>query len=290
MLVLWVTALLAVAAGSFSLSMRRETGVVRNLVEAAQAEQLAEGGVQRGMLELLNPDRDGRWPRDGGIQPVEIGGVPVQVAIRDEGGKIDLNGAPGELLDGLLAAVGVEEDRRLALVDAILDWRDPSEEHRLHGPSEADYRAAGYSHGPGNEPFRDIEELRLVHGMTAELYARLAPWITVHTGAAGVNPEFAPRQVLLALPGVEAAQVDSYLEQRRQHREGGLPPPPFAAADGAYLSGAAGIAYSVAAFVRLPGGTRAGVEAVVGLAAGSPEKPFRVLGWRDWPGASTATD
>lgn len=287
---LWVTTLLAVAAGSFSLSMRRETGVVRNLVEAAQAEQLAEGGVRRGMLELLNPDQDSRWPRDGGIQDVEIGGASVQVAIRDEGGKVDINGAPSELLDGLLMVAGVEDDRRLVLVDAILDWRDPSEEHRLHGPSEADYRGAGYAYGPRNGPFRDIEELRLVYGMTTDLYARLAPWITVHTGAAGINPKVAPRTVLLALPGVEAAQVDSYLQQRRQHRESQLPPPAFAGTGGAYLSGASGIAYSVAAFARLPGGTQAGIEAVVGLVTGNPEQPFRVLGWRDWSGVSTAPE
>lgn len=280
--VLWVVTLLAVMAGSFSLSMRRESSVIRNLTETVQARYLAEAGVRHAMLELLNPDMERRWQGDGTVHEIPMGPATVKLAVLDESGKIDLNSASDALLDGLLRSVGVGEEQRQALVGAILDWRDPGHLHRLHGAGEQDYKNAGLPYGPRNGSFQSIEELQLVLGMTPALYRRLEPWITIYSGQGGINPAVAPRQVLLALPGISTEQVDAYLEQRYQHRAQGLPPPPLTGG-GAQMTGGGGSAYSVTSIARLPSGTRAGIEVVLASARGTStsSEPFVELNWKE---------
>jgi len=56
-----------------------------------------------------------------------------------------------------------------------------------------------------------MEELQLVLGMRPEIYRRLAPLITVYSRQAGVNPQVASREVLLAVPGLGPETVDAIL-------------------------------------------------------------------------------
>jgi general secretion pathway protein K len=58
---------------------------------------------------------------------------------------------------------------------AIRDWMDPATDdpvYRLRAPPERS----------GNRPFRFASELTRVHGMTAELWAALAPYVTARPG------------------------------------------------------------------------------------------------------------
>jgi len=287
LMTLWIITLLTIIAASFVLEIRRESVLARNLVEIAQARQLAEAGVHYAMLQLLNADPERPWPTDGSVRQITLDGVAVRIAVLDESGRIDLNHASATLLDGLLRSAGVEPDWRPALIDAILDWRDPNPGQRPQAPSASDYARAGLAYGPRNGPFQSVEELQLVLGISPALYRKLAPWLTLATQQDGVNPAVAPRPVLLALPGASVELVDAYLEQRRLHREQGLPPPAFEGVGG-NLAGGSGVAYSIRALARLPGGTVGGIGAVIAPNPADPNRPFRVLAWRELGSGSVA--
>jgi general secretion pathway protein K len=279
--VLWVVVLLTVMAGSFSLSMRREGTLVRNIAETTQARYLAEAGIRYGILEIFNTDPVDRWHADGTAYPVEIGGTRIDVALQEESGKVDINAAPEELLDGVFRSVGLEDELRRQLVDGIVDWRDPDDLHRLNGAEKDEYEAAGLTYVPRNGPFLSIDELRLVLGMTSEVYRAVQPMVTVFSGQPGVNPLAAPREVLLALPGVDEAQVDSYLAQREASTGfgRGVAPPPFSAQALTYLSGRGGVTYSIVAQARLQSGISAGLKAVVTRSSRVPGRAFSVVDW-----------
>jgi hypothetical protein len=51
-------------------------------------------------------------------------------------------------------------------------------------------------------------------GMTYDLYEKVAPLLTVHSRRPGFNPNFAPREVLLSLPGVGDEKVNAFLDER----------------------------------------------------------------------------
>jgi general secretion pathway protein K len=277
-IVMWLSVLLTVIAGSFIVERRTEAMVVRNSISMARAEAIADAGVQRAIYELYRTEAPDSWKRDGTTQKWTFDGVPVRIEMRDESAKIDINTAVDPLLRGMFVSAGLSEDDAVKLVDAILDWRDPDGLRRPNGAEEAEYRAAGLSYKPANAPFQAIEEIQLVLGMRPEIYRRIAPLVTVFSRQPGVNPQLASRDVLLAIPGVTGEQVDQYIAQREAARANGQPAPVFPQA-GPYTAGFSMVA-TVRSEARLEDGTVFAREAVAILRP-SPRKIVTFVGWRE---------
>ena len=278
-MVLWMLALLSVIAGSLVFSSRTEMLMAGNTAALAQAEASADAGVYMAIHELVRPQTDlTRWKGDGLTHLWTFHGAELRVTILDESAKIDLNAAPVALLKGLLNALGVAEPDADALADAVLDWRDADDLRSLHGAEKAEYAAAGREYGPANAPFGTIEELRQVLGMSDDLFRKLEPLVTVHSRQPSVNAAVAPREVLLALPGATAEQVDSFLEQRRILIEQGNPAPAFPGGQG-FLSGASGSVFSIQVEAIASDDVRFFREAVVRM-TGDIKGPVTTLAWR----------
>lgn len=278
-LVLWVITLLSVIAGNFAFSMRGEAKIARNLVSTSQAQALADAGVQKAWFELSKPATDlQHWQANGVAHEFSMGDAVLKVSMRDETGKIDLNTASDALLQGLFKSVGLSEEASVALVDAVVDWRDADKLRRLHGAEEDDYRSAGKSYVPSNSPFETVDELQRVSGMSADLYRKLAPALTVYSKQAGVNTAVAPRAVLLAIPGVNPALVEQYLAQRQILLATDQRALPFAGA-GSFGVGSTGLStYTARCEVKMTDGTVFVRQAVARLTQ-DPKRPMTVLAW-----------
>src|SRR5690606_23279752 len=130
----------------------------------------------------------------------DFNGVPVQVRVVDETGKVDLNGADQGLLAGLMAALGTGAADAERLAGAIIDWRDPDDLGQPAGAAEdPQYAAAGLPYGAKDAPFEAVSELELVLGMPADLAARMAAHVTVHAGRPRPDPNYAGGVVLQAM-------------------------------------------------------------------------------------------
>nr|WP_295771943.1 type II secretion system protein GspK [Rhodoferax sp.] len=278
-LVLWVITLLAVIAGNFAFSMRGEAQIARNLLSTAQAQALADAGAQRAWFELLKPATDlQRWQGNGLVHEFTLNGGLVRTSLQDEAGKIDLNTAPEALLQGLFKSVGLSEVESVALLDAVVDWRDADNLRRLHGAEDEEYRAAGKNYVPSNAPFETVDELQRVLGTTPELYRKLAPALTVYSRQVGIKTSVAPREALLALPGVNPALVEQYVLQRQSLLATNQKVPEFAEA-GAFASAAAGVpAYSARSEAKMADGTVFVRQAVARISP-DPKRPVTVLAW-----------
>jgi general secretion pathway protein K len=278
-LVLWLTVLLTVIAGSFAYGMRTEALAARNTVSLAKARALADGAVNRTIFELMRPRlTPDVWSADGSVHAWDEEGARIVVSAVDESGKIDLNAASDPLLKALLqTAGGLDSDAADRLVDVIGDWKDADDLRRPNGAEAPDYQAAGLLYKPANAPFEAVAELQRVLGMTPELYAKLADNLTVHTRIAGFNPAYASRTVLLALPGATPQIVDTYLAQRRDALAAKLPPPPFPLGGG--IVAALNI-WRIRAEVALPDGALFVREAVIRPGA-ERRRLLIVLEWRE---------
>lgn len=212
--VIWGIGLLAYIAVSLLWSGNVSYQLARNVTEAAQMDATVEAAINRAVLGLLDPRYERRWRVDGVPQEFSFGNARIRVAIQDELGRIDLNHADGALLIGLFQSVGLGAFSASRLVDKILDWRDSNGLKHLNGAVAQDYRAAGLAYGPRNGPFQTVDELRLVMDMTAELFRRVEPALTVYSGRQFIDPQFAPREVLLALPTVNADAAASMIAVR----------------------------------------------------------------------------
>lgn len=278
-IVLWIMTLLTLIASSFIHAMRTEINIVGNSVARAKLEAAANAGVQRAILEMVKPPQmTDRWNTFGVAQAWSFQGQNLQVSLLDESGKIDINVGNEVLMRGLFRSQGATEEEAVALMDAVLDWRDADSIKRLRGAEEADYAAAGLTYKPANAAFQSIEELRLVMGITPALYQRLAPLITIYSRQAGINSQIASREVLRAIPGVTEQQIDEYLKLRDLARTNKQPIPVFAPAS-LYPSFGNGVMN-----VRVEASSEEGMsfvrEAVV-LRLPFPKRSYTFLRWQE---------
>ena len=276
-LVLWLTILLTVIAAAFAYSMRTEALAARNAVSLAQARGLADGAIMRMAFELMRPRTiNETWQADGLPHYWDEGDAHIAANAIDESGKIDLNSASDALLKGLFqAAGGLDVDAAQRIVDVIDDWKDADDLRRPNGAEAPDYQAAGLSYKPANAPFESVAELQRVLGMTPAVYAAVADNLTVFSKSPGVNPAFASRTVLMAIPGATAEVVDTYLAQRQNALAQGLPVPPFPVQGGA--AGPTNL-WRIRAEATMPDGVTYIREAVI-RPGGDLLHPVTVLLW-----------
>ena len=161
-------------------------------------------------------------------------------------------------------------------MDAIRDFADADDLRRLNGAEDGDYEAAGLPWGAKDAPFAAVEEVQQVLGMNAPLYEQVAPALTVYTGSDGIDPDVAPRAVLLALPQSIAEDVDDFLASRGEAPVGSAPE--YLAA-GDYAARARAKVYTIRAQAASDGGATFVREAVVQVTRDAA-KPMRLHAWR----------
>jgi general secretion pathway protein K len=271
-MVLWTTMIVALIAASVMTMARSDATMSHVRRRAAEQAALADAGIDLAILRLLDLDAARRPPMGATPFDVWFDGLRMTARVQDESGKVDLNAAPGPLLLRLLMSAGLDEATAQTETDRILDWREPGDLCRLNGAKREDYRDAGLPYGPRLGPFPAVAELKLVLGITPDLFARLAPAITVYSQQSGIDQSVAPREALLALPGLDEAAVDAILLARHPaDADTAEPGGPAARQD---LSGHA---FTVSATVTQAGSsvTR---TAVIRL-SGSMQRPIWIYRW-----------
>ena len=153
--------------------------------------------------------------------------------IEDEGSKIDLNdmASPSkvlreatkkQLLNIFEQKIASDDDFRNKyanvgfdeIVNHIYDWMSDSNTGAGGGDKRADFSALGTGYPP-NRGFRTLEELKLVPGMTEELYKVIAPRVTIY-GMKAINPNTASKEVLMALDTGMTDEAATELIKRRE--------------------------------------------------------------------------
>jgi general secretion pathway protein K len=193
---------------------------------------------------------------------LQIDGIPVRVSVTDEDGKIDLNGAPPELLALLFEAVGLAAPDAQAIADRIADFRDPDNLQRLRGAEDRDYFATGLPAGAKDAPFDAVEELGQVLGpiggplsANPDLLAAVGSLLTVHAARSQFDPEVAPLILKPAVLEIEARGLGTAIAPSR-HR-----------------------IFSVTATASLPVGAVFSRQATFRI-TGDAKQPVAWMGWR----------
>ncbi len=233
LVVLWTLTILMAIVFSLSAMTRTESRSLLFFKEKEEGRFLAEAGIQRGIMEIarFTVYKNQQTVTDGS-EPIRVDGIKYtgklptgsyEYAIQDESGKINLNtltDASKVVLINLFVNVGIDKEQADTIVDSILDWRDQDELVRLHGAESEYYASLSNPYKSKNADFDTVEEVLLVKGMTSSiLYGTsrrptVFSLLTVYSGAAAINLNTAPKEVLAALPGMTPALVDTVLSLR----------------------------------------------------------------------------
>lgn len=230
LMVLWVLTILMVIVLSFSFMSRTEIQSTTSFKESIEKKFLAEAGIERGIMEMfyriINKNQalvlEGTevWKVDGTYYTAQLGDGYYRVKVFDESGKLDINTVSDILLKNLLMNLGIEEGEADIIVDSIMDWRDPDDLHRLHGAEDDYYQSLPNPYEAKDANFDTLEELLLVKGITPEiLYGTgenkgIIEFLTVHSNTNKINVNAAPKEVLMAIPGISSDLADTIIEMR----------------------------------------------------------------------------
>ena len=270
LVVLWACTLLAILLGGFAMLARTEGLQARYQFAQTQAHYAAEAGLARAIWGVQDPLPARRWRADGRPYTFRYDNATVRVSAIDEGGKVDLNSAAPEVLQGLFRAAGQDPRAARELAAAVVNWRSYTSDA---GGAAALQPTAGADGRPRHAPFASIEELQQVRGMTPALYRTVASQITIWSGRESPDPDSAPPMALAAIPGMTAQQAAQIAAAKRS----GDP--------GVGLSASNATTQSIRAEATLADGTRAVVRATIRLRGVQPgAQPYAVLHWQEGDG------
>lgn len=215
-LTLWILAAIAIAATYFAERVQASLRLATSRQDQAQA--LVElGSAQSEVMFRLGVTALSRHGLGMPPSVIRLDGRPylqggVRVELQDTAGLLNLNNAPDDLIGNVLGSLGVAEDQRAALIDALKDYIDADDLRRLQGAESAQYLQLGRNTAPRNAELTTVQELREVYGWAQQpsLWggAGILEMATV-SGQPQVNLNTAPWQVLAGLAGVtpDAARV-----------------------------------------------------------------------------------
>jgi general secretion pathway protein K len=272
--VLWLVAALATLAAVYSLSLHETAVAFGGRDERIEALALAQAGVEHavGRITVIPEARPSY-----GAANLRLGRAELAVEFRAENGRIDLNGAPREVLAGLFFGLGARREDADALAERIAAWRTPPTAGSADDEASL-YRVAGKPYGPRRGLFQHVNELSLVLGLPAALLDRALPYLTVYSGQPEVNVLTAAPEVLGALPGLSPGLLHDLVAQRDTAPQDVLRARLGPSAR--YVTAQAGNSFRIAVEVRFDRQRRLRSEAVVLVVNGDAE-PYRVLSWRD---------
>jgi general secretion pathway protein K len=187
--------------------------------DSIRAELVAEAGIAAARIALREDAENNNydtldeiWSRP--VPPIDLGEGTIHIVVEDEERKININRL-------VLTNGNAPDDQRLAvfrrlleileidpsLADAVVDWLDNDDTPRVGGAESTFYLSRKFPYKAKNDFFDTVEELRLVRGVTPEVFERIRPFITVYSSGK-VNINTAPIQVLMALSaGQDAAEA-----------------------------------------------------------------------------------
>jgi general secretion pathway protein K len=196
--VLMLVAVIAVLAGGALEKLRLSTRLAGNAaaIEAARgyaraAETLALGRIDSRLGQAH--DRvtlAGGWSGKPFGLPLPCGGTAV-ATVRDGGNCFNLNGLVTRTAPGVYVGNGaarLQFARLMRLVDvpgqsadgiaaAAVDWIDSDADQQPSGAEDGMYLGQVPSYRTAGTLMADVSELRAVHGVTPDIYARLRPWV-----------------------------------------------------------------------------------------------------------------
>jgi len=187
-MVLWVVTILSVVVLEFCSAMRTEVNIARNFKEEQQLYAIAQGGIQRAIVELIYkqdqriqqirrtlkleeiPAEKREWLTDGRPYLLPFDQNTCEVRIMGEGGKVNINTISQAALRKIIGQMGLEGEAKDTVVDSILDWIDADDLHRINGAENDYYQSLKEPYNAKNGKLDSIEELLLVRGVNVDLF------------------------------------------------------------------------------------------------------------------------
>jgi len=210
--VFWMIAIMGMVVFAGAKALDADTSATRTLRGRTFAKHLAQMGIEvarhpaiqmdDGLLHYTSPDG---------------GGYDVQLSTEEARLNINVLLTSGDqiLLPRLFASWGLKPQQISALQDALRDWVDEDDHVSMNGAEKSLYEKAGFDGMPLNRPFKKIEEMLMVRGMSEinTLRPDWRDWFTIH-GDGRVDVNNARAELIALIANVPIERVTPLLNLR----------------------------------------------------------------------------
>jgi len=210
MLSLWALFLLSAMIISWAVEIDSRLALSGNANRVLEAEAMACSGAEIALHPIIRPGSPNLRRQMEGRQSYEA-------RISGEGGRLNVNWLVAgedpkrlEILRRYLENKGIDLNERDRMMDSLLDWVEPNTGlHHLNAPPESD------DYHPAHTLLTRIDELKKVAGWAE--FTSTPGWDEDFTlnSSGPIDLAWAPRGVLLTLPGMTESLVDRFLVLRR---------------------------------------------------------------------------
>lgn len=147
----------------------------------------------------------------------------LAVRLLDEKGKFSVNDIPVSLWQEILAACGLPLGaEQTGIINAVKDWIDPDDEHRLDGAENDYYQSLEHPYACKNYFIETLEELLLIKGITPELYygteefPGLRSFLSVYGERQKIDVNCALPAAFRLVEGMPAETIEEIVKLRRE--------------------------------------------------------------------------
>ena len=211
--VMWIIALMTMLVGTTALLLTEDVQTIQTRSDMFRARMLAEAGLAIGANPGVKPDDVNLLRRE--VSP----GEGYIVTMHGEDGRLNPNrllqsddpNSRGILLN-IMKAWGLSLDESQIIIDSLLDWVDQDDSEHMHGAEKKFYNTPGM---PFNRPFRTVEEMSLVRGMSEveRRYPNWRDWFSVYaSGTLDVNE--ASAELITAVTGADPMMAQQFVARR----------------------------------------------------------------------------
>jgi len=145
--------------------------------------------------------------------------VPKNITIRifDHLGKLNIQRLTKAQMQDLLAKqIGDDPEELGKLDDAWQDWIDRDDLKRANGAEKEFYEKSSPPYEPRNGMLETVEEILLINGFEKIFKDfNLDAIFTAYNSSSGINPNFASREALMLIPGLDESMINTILVRRR---------------------------------------------------------------------------
>lgn len=211
-MVLWVIALISFLTLGLIELMKIDIDMEIVRSKDFRARQLAESGIAiatHPSIERYDPLLFHEFDE----------GESYDVRIESEDARLNINRILQSGDTDILRRLFTHWDLTQSEIDDVLaameDWFDSDDLPRLNGAEYEEYIAAGRHRGPGNAPFRTLDELRDVLGLDV-LFDKKPDWIDFFSiySIGRVNLNDAPIDLIQVICGVTLTRAESFVRLR----------------------------------------------------------------------------
>ena len=222
-----VLALAVIAATSIAANHQLSIRRTENIVFGSQVWSYLHGGeawakviLARDLDDNNNYDATSEsWATE--LPPLTLPGGYISGKITDEQAKLNINALLAGNKTDLITKTRIEKLFSLlaqdpAIVQAIIDWIDPDVQAIPPDGAEDDYYIGlEQPYLAANQPMKHISELRLIKGVTQDVYEAVSPYLTALPANTAININTADPIVIAALiPDLSKSAAESIIKER----------------------------------------------------------------------------